>query len=191
MFWLPRKQVLVPTDFSDASVDAMHTALAMVEHGRCVHVLHVVEPVPEDLIAGEIVPGVLPGSLLPESDLTTAEEVLRLARHERLNAFMEDQEIDGLKAIVLAGEPAISITRYAKENDIDLIVMAAHGYERGERISMGSVTERVLHNADCPVLVLRPDRLPSGHSSAIGVRESDGFAPVENPSHIVSASPPE
>ncbi len=171
MCWLPRKKVLVPTDFSDASADAMHTALAMVEYGHCVHALHVVEPIPEDLAAGD---------LSEDSQILNLHDALLLVRQEHLDAFLTDHEFNGLSSAIRTGDPALCITRYAKENDIDLIVMAARGYENGERISMGSVTERVLHNADCPVLVLRPDGRVSGTTSRAGIRESNGFAPAES-----------
>jgi len=181
MYWLPRKKVLVPTDFSEASADAMHTALAMVEYGHCVHTLHVVEPTPDDLMAEQ---------LQKTGSLEEAEATRREACQQRLAAFLTDHEFDGLCGAVCSGDPALSITHYAKENDIDLIIMAAHGYEEGEKISMGSVTERVLHNADCPVLVLRPDGRVSSKSSRAGIRESNGFSAVESPSHLVSSIRP-
>lgn len=179
MYWLPRRKVLVPTDFSDASADAMHTALAMVEYGHCVHALHIVEPVLNEFVNGEIPSDV---------DLSEAEDTRLRIREERLKTFLSERELRGLVSAVQTGDPALSITRYACDNAIDLIVVAAHNYEQGERISMGSVTERVLHNADCPVLVLRPDGRVSRKPSRAGVRESNGFASVENPSHAVSAS---
>lgn len=181
MYWLPRKKVLVPTDFSEASTDAIHTALAMVEYGHCVRTLHVVEPMPDDLIAEQ---------RQKAGSLEEAEAIRREACQQRLAAFLTEHELDGLCSAVCSGDPALAITRYAKENDIDLIIMAAHGYEEGERISMGSVTERVLHNADCPVLVLRPDGRVSRESSRASNRESNGFSAVESPSHLVSASRP-
>lgn len=173
MFWLPRVNVLVPTDFSDASVDAMHAALAMVESAHSVHVLHVVEPIPEDLLKFELPPGF---------DAEHSEANRRKEWDQRLSSFIKKHDLGGLAGSVLTGEPALTITGYARDNEIDLIIIAAHGYEAGERISMGSVTERVLHNADCPVLVLRPDRRASSKSSGVRVRESDGFAAVESPS---------
>lgn len=180
MYWLPRKHVLVPTDFSVASVDAVHTALAMVESGQGVHVLHVVEPVSDEATDAE-----LPQNFRPEE----AEQARQLGRYERLKSFLKEHDLDGVTVVVRTGDPAITITRYARENDIDLLVMAAHGYQDGERISMGTVTERVLHNADCPVLVLRPDgRIPSKQPH-VGIRESNGFSPVENPSHATTTSP--
>jgi len=181
MYWLPRKKVLVPTDFSEASIDAMHTALAMVEYGHCVHALHVVEPMPDDLIAEHT---------RQDAGREEVEASRRESCENRLETFLTDHEFDGLCGAVCSGDPALSITHYAKENNIDLIIIAAHGYERGERISMGSVTERVLHNADCPVLVLRPDGRVSGKTSRASIRESNGFSAVESPSHLVSASRP-
>lgn len=179
MYWLPRKKVLVPTDFSDASLDAMHTALSMVEYAHCVHVLHIVQPIPDDLAAG---------TLAQDAGPAESEEARRQVHLERLESFLTAGEVDGLIAVVQTGDPALCITQYARDNDIDLVVMAAHGYDRGERISMGSVTERVLHNADGPVLVLRPDRRASGERPRAGVRESSGFSPAETPSHIVTAA---
>lgn len=169
MYWLPREKVLVPTDFSSPSLDAIHSALAMVEAGSNVHVLHVVEPLPEDLAAVELPEGL---------QLDVSEETRREHCHERLRAFLADQQVDGLTTAVETGESALGITRYARDNDIDLIVIAAHGYERGERISIGSVTERVLHNADCPVLVLRPDGRVTG-AEKVHVRRSAGYSPAE------------
>lgn len=181
MYWLPRKKVLVPTDFSEASIDAIHTALAMVEYGRCVHTLHVVAPPPDDLMAEQ---------LQNAGSLEESEATRRKACQKRLNVFLAEHKLDGDCRAVCSGDPAMSITRYAEENDIDLIIMAAHGYEQGRRISIDSVTEHVLHNASCSVLVLRPDGRISGKSSRMGVSESGGFSAVESPSHLVSSSRP-
>jgi len=181
MYWLPRKSVLVPTDFSEGSTDAIHTALAMVEFGHCVHALHVVEPLPADLIAEQ-----LPRCTSPEE----AEATRRETCQQRLAAFLIDHEFGGLHHAVCTGDPALSITQYATANDIDLIVAAAHSYKHGERTSMGSVTERILHNADCPVLVLRPDRRVPGATPQGGIREHAGFAAaVDSPNRITVSQP--
>lgn len=181
MYWLPRKKVLVPTDFSEASTDAIHTALAMVEFGRCVHALHVVESLLAELTAAQ-----LPQAVSPEE----VEAARRGDSKERLATFLKDQNFDGLCDAVCIGDPALSITRYAKENDIDLIVMAAHGYGHGERLSIGSVTEQVLHNADCPVLVLRPDGRVPATTPRVGRRESNGASPTGSPPNRIAVSQP-
>lgn len=141
MSWLPKKKVLVPTDFSEPSVDAIHTALEMVEHGVDVHILHVLEPLEHTS------PGVLFGDFDPES---------RKARTiNYLNEFLKAHELDGLTGAIQIGNPGLKITEYAEENKIDLIVMPSHGYHGLKRILLGSVAERVLRHAECPVLVLR------------------------------------
>lgn len=179
MYWLPRKKVLVPTDFSEASTDAIHTALAMVEFGHCVHALHVVESLLAELTAAQ-----LPQDFRPEE----VEAARREASKQRLITFLANHECDGLCDAVCMGDPALSITRYAKENDIDLIVMAAHGYGHGDRVSIGSVTERVLHNADCPVLVLRPDGRVHASTSQVGTGESNGASPTGAPLNRLAVS---
>lgn len=180
MYWLPREKVLVPTDFFEASVDAVHTALSMVESGHSVHVLHVVEPVPDDLASVELADAL-------DSDIS--ETARRKRCQERLVGFLAEHQLEGLTIAVGTGDPALAITQYAVDTDIDLIVMAAHGYARGERITIGSVTERVLHNADCPVLVLRPDGRVSGKRSRSGVRESKGYSPAESRSRDAAVVP--
>lgn len=181
MYWLPRKRVLVPTDFTEASIDAIHTALAMVEYGHCVHSLHVAEPIPADLIAESE-----KGASLEEMEANRLE-----ACQQRLSTFLARHELNGHCHVVCSGDPALSITQYAKEHDIDLIIMAAHSHQSGGQTSMGTVPERVLHNADCSVLVLRPDVRASDKSdksAQAGIRKSSGFSAVETPSHLVSTS---
>ena len=57
------------------------------------------------------------------------------------------------------GPPFLEIIRYAKSNDIDLIIMATHGRTGLAHIMIGSVVEKVVRKAPCPVLTVRP----SGH----------------------------
>lgn len=181
MYWLPRKKVLVPTDFSEASIDAIHTALAMVEYGHCVHTLHVVEPLPASLSAKQS-----PQNVAAEE----VEEGRRESSRKRLATFLADHDLDGHCLAVCSGDAALSITEYARQNDIDLIIMAAHGYDQGVPISLGTVTGQVMQNASCSVLVLRPDERMPGKSSRASIRKSNGFSAAESPSHLVSASRP-
>ena len=141
MNWLPRKKVLVPTDFSDPSVEAMQTALQLVEHGSDVHVLHVLEPMEHTS------PGVLYGDFDPDSRKSRTVSFL--------DEFLKRHELEGLSSAVEIGNPGLRITEYAAENDVELIVMPSHGYHGLRRIMLGSVAERVLRHAECPVLVLR------------------------------------
>lgn len=57
---------------------------------------------------------------------------------------------------VLHGNPAVEIVKFAKKEFCDLIVMSTHGRSGLKRLLIGSVTDQVLHQANCPVLVVRP-----------------------------------
>lgn len=57
---------------------------------------------------------------------------------------------------VMSGSPRSGIVDWAKDNDADLIVVGSHGYSRITYLLIGSVADYVVHNAGCPVLVVRP-----------------------------------
>ena len=61
------------------------------------------------------------------------------------------------QGIIRHGVPYEEITAYARENDIDLIVLATHGHTGLSHILLGSVAEKVIHHAPCPVLTTRID----------------------------------
>ncbi len=64
-----------------------------------------------------------------------------------------------VKSVILAGNAPQSIIQYARENDIDLIVIATHGYTGMKQLMFGSVALKVLHDAHVPVLLIRPDSI--------------------------------
>lgn len=141
MSWLPKSKVLVPTDFSEPSIEAIRTALKLVEHGADVHVLHVLEPMEHTS------PGVVFGDFDPESRQARAVNTL--------DEFLNRHELAGLTCGVEIGNPGLKIAEYATEHGVELIVMPSHGHHGLKRILLGSVTERALRHAECPVLVLR------------------------------------
>ena len=141
MSWLPKKSVLVPTDFSEPSADAVHTALELVESGADVHVLHVLQPIEHTA------PEVLFGDL---DDATRSEKATQF-----LADFLHRHEIDGVTASVRIGDPGMVVSEYAHENKVDLIVIPSHGHHGLRRILLGSVAERIIRHAECPTLVLR------------------------------------
>src|SRR5262249_15656123 len=105
-------------------------------------VLHVEEPQATDFGGWE------------GTGVMAAQLVQKRREHElnRLESFMAD----GLnelrpKKVVLQGDPAKTIVSYAPSEHIDLIVMPTHGYGPFRRSILGSVTAKVLHDADCPV----------------------------------------
>ena len=63
-----------------------------------------------------------------------------------------------VQAVIVHGEPAYEIVRYAREERVDLIVLATRGLTGWEHVVFGSVAERVVRLAPCPVLTLREEQ---------------------------------
>lgn len=144
MAWFPRNKVVVPIDFSDASTAAVQAGAEMVASPADLHVIHVL--VPLDYVH--------PGALTPAFDESERQQVAR--RH--LDEFLARLGLSKVQAVVRLGDPGLDITEYANEIEADLIVISSHGYHGVKRFLLGSVAERVIRHAHCPVLVLRrPD----------------------------------
>lgn len=141
MSWLPRKKILVPTDFSEPSVEAIRTALELSKSEADLTVLHVLEPLEYTA------PASLFGDFDPDARTGRATKFL--------DDFLRRHELTGLSSEIVIGNPGLSITEFASENGVDLIVLPSHGHHGLKRILLGSVAERVLRHAECPVLVLR------------------------------------
>lgn len=141
MSWFPKKTVVVPVDFSTASADALKTALTLVEKPDDVKVIYVTAtPIPFNYVEGWAL------------DDPAAR---RAAAHEQLTRFLEATQATGAKPVIREGDPGLLIADYADEVHADLIVMPSHGYHGVKRLLLGSVAERVLRHANCPILVLR------------------------------------
>ncbi len=141
MNWLPKKTVVVPVDFSTASADALKTALLLVENPESVHVIYVTAP---------------PIAFNYAEGWALDDPAIRMkAAHEHLAKFLTNPNAAGVKTIIREGDPGLLIADYAEEVHADLIVMPSHGYHGVKRLLLGSVAERVLRHANCPVLVLR------------------------------------
>jgi len=143
--------ILVPTDFSETSTEALRRAVVMAEqyHGA-VHLLHVMEPAvffETDMIA-----------ISPLDDITNA---IRAGAKRRLQA--QAQAVDFTVTTHLLesmGEPAGVICDFAASLPADLIVIGRHGVQGAiEHLLIGSTAERVVRHATCSVLVAMPYRL--------------------------------
>ncbi len=139
------KRILVATDFSEHSENALRyaTEFATVFDSE-LHLLHIAEQVP---------------IMYGEGGLATPEiESEAIARAEAmLNNQPAEPERSTLKIVrkVLPGHPFVEICRYAKEHDVELIVIGTHGRGAFAHLLMGSVAERVVRKAICPVMVVR------------------------------------
>jgi universal stress protein A len=143
------KNVLVATDFSEASDAALRYGREFASRfGATLHVLHVTENVAIPSIGADGF-----AAMAPELQ----DEVEEAAR-VRLAAALTDSDRSGpvtRPVVMTAGSPALVIVDYAKRNEIDVIVMGTHGRGALEHLLMGSVAERVVRLAPCPVLTVR------------------------------------
>jgi nucleotide-binding universal stress UspA family protein len=133
--------ILFPVDFSERASDAAPHVEAMASRFDAkVTLIHVIEPFWEG-IGGEF-------AAFDGSCIQSLKEQLR----RQLNAFAVRYIPDLKRDIhVGEGEPGAAITRYAHQHGIDLIMMPSHGYGPFRSLLLGSVTAKVLHDAQCPV----------------------------------------
>lgn len=143
--------ILVPMDFSAPSDAALECARAVaVQFAGTLHLLHVAEDPYRALYSAEV--------FVPEVE-GLRDEILADALG-RLKARLRRADVEQLHATADAviGTPAMSIVEYAEGHDIDLIVMGTHGRGGMSHLLMGSVAERVVRTAPCPVLAVRETR---------------------------------
>jgi universal stress protein A len=140
------KKILVPIDFSAMSKKAFKYALRFAEQFDCeIVLLHVIEP--ETAIAGT--PLATDVFAQPQEDIIAAEaELARLAANS-------GNHPNSFTSAVRVGHAPNEITKTAKELDVDLIMIATHGYTSWRHLCIGSTSERVVRTAPCPVLVVR------------------------------------
>lgn len=139
------KHVLYPTDFSDPSLHAARYAQAFADaHKAQIHVLHVVYPYHLITDVDGMADDPLPVDLLP-------------ALSQRLASFCKEHLTSEAPVIqnTVVGQPFYEIVRYAKEHQIDLIVLGTHGRGALSHLLIGSVAEKVVRKAPCPVLTVR------------------------------------
>jgi universal stress protein A len=143
------RKVLVATDFSEPSDAALLYGRELAKRfGATVHVLHVVQNIYISTFGAENIATITP-------DLQRQlEDDARRHLHEQL----VDSDRSGpptVPAILTSASPAMAIVDYARDQDIDMIVMGTHGRGALAHLVMGSVAERVVRSAPCPVLTVR------------------------------------
>ena len=136
----------MPTDFSPASRKSLSYALRFAEGLNSeITLLHVLEPETALTLAGR--PAV---TAFSEQELVDAEQSLR-----ELAGSAEAAGAAGTKPMLRTGVATHEIVEAAKELDVDLIVIATHGFTGWKHFAIGSTAERVARAAPCPVLVVR------------------------------------
>ena len=139
------KKILVPSDFSHAS-DAILPLATSIARDRDAEILfvHVQEP-PVAYAAGEL----YYGPIEPDTD----------ALEQMLNRLQPTDPKVPCRHQMLLGEPATEIVRMAEDLGVDMIVMGTHGRSGLARMLMGSVAEKVVRRATCPVLTVKEPRI--------------------------------
>jgi nucleotide-binding universal stress UspA family protein len=140
---MPIGHIVVPVDFSEKSEGAARCAAALRRRfGSPVTLLHVLPPPHYEFGAMEVGGGVIEDLYRNRSEQAS----------EDLDGLLaEELAGDGVERVVVEGDPAATIVEVAHSHGSGLILMPTHGYGTFRRFILGSVTAKVLHDADCPV----------------------------------------
>jgi nucleotide-binding universal stress UspA family protein len=143
------RHILAPTDFSEYSKKAVASALALAKKfGAKLTILHVIEPPPYPI----------DGYVPPSLSTTFLEDLERQASQELAQIVPEAEAVNvEVARLVALGTPSGKIIETAEAEQVDLIVMATAGRTGFSRLLLGSVAERIVRTASCPVLTIRPE----------------------------------
>ncbi len=143
------KKILVATDFGDAADAALAYGreLARVFNAQ-LDIVHVVENVLTRGFGAE-------GYVASYPELQQEVEDAADRQLTSLVSADERQLLHANTVLLKSNSPAFTIVGYAKDNDVDLIIMGTHGRGAIAHLLMGSVAERVVRTAPCPVLTVR------------------------------------
>jgi nucleotide-binding universal stress UspA family protein len=151
---LPIKKILCPTDFSEPSYEALKYGVELASHfGAEICLVYVMQEVPRPTWALQL----YSDPEVYEMEITEYEQALHGNALRKANEVIEQRLPKDAKsrAIVAQGDTAAEIARIAEEEHADLIVIATHGMTGWRHLVFGSVTEKVLRLAGCPVLTIR------------------------------------
>ena len=175
--------IVVPTDFSDTARDALRMACAIAKG------------TPAKISLVHVVPDVWRQPWVAEAGIEIAEMQRDMEKdaHTRLNALAAEQEFGGvtLHPVVLIGSPAAEIGTWIDTHGTDLMVVGTHGHGPVRRFLLGSVAERLIRMARCPVLAVPHESLRAKPAAteaipaAVGVPGGTEREPVDEHRHAV------
>jgi nucleotide-binding universal stress UspA family protein len=143
------KRILCPVDFSDNSLHALNYAIALAQRQEAdLVLLHVVQP---SLLSASMDP------FLPEYDMTVMENYMDACKRQlkELTERVVAQDHPATTSVLRTGTPFLEIVTAARELDSDLIVVGTHGRTGLAHVMIGSVAEKVVRKAPCPVLTVK------------------------------------
>jgi len=141
-------KILVGCDFSADSLLSLEYALSLAQEFESeLHLVHVIEP--------PIYKNLFKQAVKSSEDL---RESLREPLDAMLNKMIPEEAHHWCRhqTALLAGEPHEQLTQYALVNEMDLIILGIRGHSLVESLLVGSTTDRVIRQAQCPVLSVRP-----------------------------------
>ncbi len=143
------KRILVATDFEEAAGVALEYGRELARtFGAQLDVLHVADNIFARGAVGE-------GYMVSFTEMQQDVEASALKKLDGL-IFEEDRQLLGARTVLrTSASPAAAIIEYAREAGVNLIVMGTHGRGAMAHLLMGSVAERVVRTAPCPVLTVR------------------------------------
>ena len=140
-------EVLVPTDFSDHSLRALDYAVDIArKFSSRITLISVVEPLLQAVD--------MSWTTVDFDELDRSHREAAAARAAEIVAERVPSDIS-CEIVTVMGKPFLEIVKYAKEHNMDLIVMATHGHGALAHTLLGSVAEKVVRKAPCPVLTVR------------------------------------
>ena len=140
------QKILVPTDFSDLSQQALEFGLSLADTFRAkLYLMHVWElPMTGSLLP----PEPYPESVLTEEQTAGEEHLTKITNELRASGF-------DVEPLFVFGKPYMEIVKAAADLGIDLIVLASHGRSGVSHLLLGSVAEKVVRLAPCPVFTVK------------------------------------
>jgi nucleotide-binding universal stress UspA family protein len=144
------KRILIATDFSECSRVALDICISAAKCMKIkLYVLHTIEKLPHDY-----------RHLLPSATHADMKQKLEEDARDKIKAMLPEEllEKEDIVPIVRFGKPFLEVIQVAKEKDVDIITIGTHGRAGVDRVILGSVAERVVRKAHCPVMVVRSEK---------------------------------
>ncbi len=134
------QKIVVPIDFSTSSEKAIRKAMEIAQDCSAISLIHVLYPLE----------AMSPGVIWGDFDDKKREQAVK----KSFKKFLKDYECQEVQTAVRFGHPGEEVVDYAEEIGADLIIVPSHGHHGMKRFVLGSIAEKIIRHAKCPVLVL-------------------------------------
>jgi nucleotide-binding universal stress UspA family protein len=146
------ESVIVAVDGSEAALDAARSGLALLAGPGHAVIAIVIEPSDPTLLVGTG----FAGGVMSADELQEVEDARLPAARGHVEAAAEALDVGDAETLVLRGAPGPALCDLAAERGAHAIVMGSRGHGGIKRALLGSVSDHVVRNAPCPVVISRP-----------------------------------